>query len=52
MSAFQESNDAARFLANEHPELNNRVPLEVALTEVGGCEVEEVVERGLHGLPA
>ena len=52
MSAFQDSNDAARFLANEHPELNNRVPLEVALTEVGGREVEEVIERGLHGLPA
>ena len=52
MSAFQDSNDAARFLANRHPELNNRVPLEVALTEVGGREVEEVIERGLHGLPA
>ena len=23
-----------------------------ALTEVGGREVEEVIERGLHGLPA
>lgn len=34
------------------PELNNRVPLEVALTEVGGREVEKVIERGLHGLPA
>ena len=50
LSAFQDSNGAARFLGNEHPELNNRVPLEVALTEVGGREVEEVIERGLHGL--
>ena len=52
LSAFQHSNGAVRFLANEHPELNNRVPLDVALTEVGGREVEEVIERGLHGLPA
>ena len=50
--AFQDSDQAARFLANPHPELDDRVPCEVALTEVGGREVEEIIERGLHGLPA
>jgi uncharacterized protein (DUF2384 family) len=34
-----------------HPELDNRVPFDVALTEIGGREVEDVIERGLHGLP-
>jgi len=52
MFAFQDADQAARFLANRHPELDDRVPCEVALTEVGGREVEEVIERGLHGLPA
>ena len=52
MFAFQDADQAARFLANPHPELDDRLPCEVALTEVGGREVEEVIERGLHGLPA
>ena len=50
--AFQDAGRASGFLAREHPELGNRVPLEVALTEIGGRQVEEVIERGLHGLPA
>ena len=52
LSVFGDSDGAIRFLANAHPELNNRPPFEVALTEIGGREVEEVIERGLHGLPA
>ena len=52
MFAFQNADQTARFLANPHPELDYRVPCEVALTEVGGREVEEIIERGLHGLPA
>ncbi|MYF71621.1 MAG: DUF2384 domain-containing protein, partial [Proteobacteria bacterium] len=43
---------ALHFLAGAHPELGDRAPFEVALTEIGGREVEEVIERGLHGLPA
>lgn len=52
LSVFKDPEAAIRFLANKHPELDNRAPLEAALTEIGGREVEEVIERGLHGLPA
>ncbi len=52
LAVFDEPEAAARFMANTHPELDNRTPFEAALTEIGGREVEEVIERGLHGLPA
>ncbi|MCY4481838.1 MAG: DUF2384 domain-containing protein [Spirochaetaceae bacterium] len=51
-SAFADGGAAARFMLTPHPELGDRAPFDVALTEVGGREVEEVIERGLHGLPA
>jgi len=50
--AFEDSETATRFMSHSHPELGNRSPFEAALTEIGGREVEEVIERGLHGLPA
>lgn len=50
--AFGNPPAAARFMMTPHPELSGRTPFDVALTEVGGREVEEVIERGLHGLPA
>lgn len=52
LSVFEEPEAAARFMANSHPELDERAPFEAALTEIGGRQVEEVIERGLHGLPA
>jgi len=52
LSVFDDPQAAARFMANSHPELDDRTPFEAALTEIGGREVEEVIERGLHGLPA
>ena len=51
-AAFADRSAAARFMLTPHPELDDRTPFDVALTEVGGREVEEVIERGLHGLPA
>ena len=51
-TAFADGGAAARFMLAPHPELGDRAPFDVALTEVGGREVEEVIERGLHGLPA
>ncbi len=51
-SAFADGGATARFMLTPHPELGDRAPFDVALTEVGGREVEEVIERGLHGLPA
>ena len=52
LSVFEEPEAAARFMANPHPELDERAPFEAALTEIGGRRAEEVIERGLHGLPA
>ena len=52
LAVFDHAEAAAHFMSNPHPELDDRAPFEVALTEIGGREVEEVIERGLHGLPA
>ena len=52
LSVFEDGTAATRFLMNPHPELDDRTPFDVALTEIGGREVEDVIERGLHGLPA
>ena len=52
LSVFENREAATRFLMHPHPELDARAPFDVALTEIGGREVEEVIERGLHGLPA
>ena len=51
-SVFEDGDAASRFLVTPHPELEGRAPFDVALTEIGGREVEEIIERGLHGLPA
>jgi len=52
LAVFDDGEAATRFMTNPHPELDDRAPFEAALTEIGGREVEEVIERGLHGLPA
>lgn len=39
------------FLFAPHPELRGKTPLDAALTELGGRQVEELIERGMHGLP-
>jgi putative toxin-antitoxin system antitoxin component (TIGR02293 family) len=51
-AVFDDADATTRFLTTPHPELDGRVPFDVALTEIGGREVEEIIERGLHGLPA
>jgi putative toxin-antitoxin system antitoxin component (TIGR02293 family) len=43
---------ARRFLMTPSPELGDKTPLQAALTEIGGRQVEEIIERGMHGLPA
>jgi putative toxin-antitoxin system antitoxin component (TIGR02293 family) len=50
-SIWQDDAEARRFMNTPHPELNGRTPIEVAMTEVGARQVEEVIERGRHGLP-
>lgn len=42
---------AVLFMLRRHPELQNRSPGCVALTEAGSKEVEGIIRRGLHGLP-
>lgn len=51
LSVFGDPDNATRFMTSAHPELGDREPFDVALTEVGGRQVEEIIERGLHGLP-
>jgi putative toxin-antitoxin system antitoxin component (TIGR02293 family) len=48
---WQDDRAAQRFLFSPHPELRGKSPLDAALTEIGGRQVEEVIERGMHGLP-
>jgi putative toxin-antitoxin system antitoxin component (TIGR02293 family) len=50
-SIWHDEGAARRFMNTAHAELNGRTPLEVAMTEVGARQVEEVIERGRHGLP-
>jgi len=50
-SIWQDEAAARRFMNTPHRELNGRTPVDVAMTEVGARQVEEVIERGRHGLP-
>jgi uncharacterized protein (DUF2384 family) len=52
LAVFEDRDATARVLMTEQPELEGRAPFDVALTEIGGREVEEIIARGLHGLPA
>lgn len=49
---WQDDGAARTFMLTPHPELRGKTPLDTALTEIGGRQVEEVIERGMHGLPA
>jgi putative toxin-antitoxin system antitoxin component (TIGR02293 family) len=44
--------DARRFLTTAHPALRGRSPLDTAMTEVGARQVEEILGKIFHGLPA
>lgn len=52
LTALEDAEAATQFMSRPHPELGDRIPFEMALSEIGGRRVEEVIERGLHGLPA
>ena len=49
--AFGSTDDARHFLATPHPELAGERPLDVAQTELGARQVEEVLWRMEYGLP-
>ena len=44
--------DAREWLTRPHPELENRPPLEAALTELGARRAEDLLERLFYGIPA
>src|SRR5437016_14334076 len=48
---WEDDEKARAFLWRPHPELGGRRPIEAALTELGAREVEEVLQRGVHGFP-
>ena len=48
---WEDDERARAFLWRPHPELRGRRPIDAALTELGAREVEEVLQRGVHGLP-
>jgi putative toxin-antitoxin system antitoxin component (TIGR02293 family) len=49
---WDDRNDAREWLNTVHPELDNRTPLQAALTELGARRVETVLDKILYGLPA
>jgi putative toxin-antitoxin system antitoxin component (TIGR02293 family) len=44
--------DARQFLTTPHPELGDRVPIEVAVEDFGARHVEEILWGIRHGFPA
>jgi putative toxin-antitoxin system antitoxin component (TIGR02293 family) len=44
--------DARRFLTTPHPALRRRRPIDAAMTELGARQVEEILGKIFHGLPA
>lgn len=51
-SVWGEEAEARRWLHAIHPELDSRSPLEMALSELGARQVEELLARLEYGLPA
>lgn len=45
-------NDAREWLTKPHAELENRPPLEAALSELGARRAEELLDRLFYGIPA
>lgn len=53
LALFEGDVDASRqWLTTEQPALGGNVPLELARTEVGATEVEHLIGRLEHGIPA
>jgi putative toxin-antitoxin system antitoxin component (TIGR02293 family) len=49
---WDDRDDARRFLTTPHPALRGRSPLDTAMTELGARQVEELLGKIFHGLPA
>jgi putative toxin-antitoxin system antitoxin component (TIGR02293 family) len=46
---FGDHNFAQEWLARPHPDLHDRVPMDVARTEIGARRVEAILSRFEHG---
>jgi len=44
--------DAREWLTRPHPELENRPPIEAALSELGARRAEDLLDRLFYGIPA
>jgi putative toxin-antitoxin system antitoxin component (TIGR02293 family) len=44
--------DARRFLTTRHPALRDKTPIDADMTELGARQVEELLGKIFHGLPA
>jgi putative toxin-antitoxin system antitoxin component (TIGR02293 family) len=49
---WDDRNDAREWLNTPHPELENRTPMQTAMTELGARRVEDLLDCILYGLPA
>ena len=49
---WSDLSDARRFMTTPHPALRGLTPLDTALTELGARQVEEILDKIFHGLPA
>jgi putative toxin-antitoxin system antitoxin component (TIGR02293 family) len=47
-----ERRDARRFLTTPHPALRDKTPIDASRTELGARQVEEILGKIFHGLPA
>jgi putative toxin-antitoxin system antitoxin component (TIGR02293 family) len=48
---WNDPDKARRWLIKPHPELGDRTPVELALTELGARQVEDLLDRIHYGLP-
>jgi putative toxin-antitoxin system antitoxin component (TIGR02293 family) len=49
---WRNEDDARQWLITPHPELGDRLPIDVAVDEFGTRHVEDILDAILHGLPA
>lgn len=49
---WEDRDSARRFLMTPHPMLAGKAPLNAAMTELGARQVEDLLAKILHGLPA
>lgn len=49
---WDDRDDAREWLTKPHPELRHRIPLDVAATELGARQVEDLLDRLMYGIPS